>query len=70
MEEADIRTDAFNQKESKTNIVNNVQKNTGVAGMNDLIKSVLRSVQVLECPTVGTFAWEQSRYSCSSYARV
>lgn len=32
--------------------------------------SVLTSVQVLECPTVGTFAQEQSKYSCSSYARV
>lgn len=31
--------------------------------------SVLTSVQVLECPTVGTFAQEQSKYSCS-YARV
>lgn len=38
--------------------------------MNNLIMSVLTSVQVLECPTVGTFAQEQSKYSCSSYAGV
>lgn len=38
--------------------------------MNNLIMSVLTSVQVLECPTVGTFAREQSTYSRSSYARV
>lgn len=36
--------------------------------MNNLIMSVLTSV--LECPMVGTFAWEQSKYSWCSYARV
>lgn len=31
--------------------------------MNNLIMSILTSVQVLEYPTAGTFARQQSKYS-------
>lgn len=63
MEEADIRTDALNQEELKIYVVNNSEGKKKNTGKNNLIMSVLTSVQVLKCPKAGTFAWEQSKYS-------
>lgn len=64
MEEADIRTDALNYKELKIYVVNNLEGKNNT-GKNNPIMSVLTSVQVLKCPKAGTFAWEQSKYSCA-----